>query len=241
MEKINNNIVAKIIFSIIAVAIMGVLVYFMYIHYDNLAKENSKKKEEQKEETINPDDTQEKIELNFEEYDLKRKSIIIASKNFVLSLLNTDAGNLLQIDDEVITDISRTDKVNLANFKDYLIVFVEGNENRLFFINKEKEIISIEDSYSLKNKLPFSYIISSSLFTNDKEIVVNNNKICVTFTAPIEGNKLTLKNGNKISLTDLYKYNIKEDQTIEYKVYIDTELNIKEELTNYTFKSYIEK
>ena len=67
MEKINNNIVAKIIFSIITIVIMGFIIYFSYIHYDNLAKENNKKKSEEKEEEKNNDEEKEDEEGNEEE------------------------------------------------------------------------------------------------------------------------------------------------------------------------------
>lgn len=236
MKKLNDNIIAKLVASVFTIIVMGIIIFFVFDYYNDIAKKGNDNTNNQKENSDNKNDTEkDKSNTNifdnvsFDRYDLNRKSIVLNDKVLILSIVETDAGKLIQVDDTIVTDIYLNDTVYYAVLPNSLLIEVENSdEAKAYLILKDKQVIDLSDL--VKNKIEnkaFRYFISDSSFTSNKKIELKDNSIYITYRL------------------DNYFFNENDNEIFEYyfKLQYLEDGNIGEiEIENsYTIKDYKEK
>ncbi len=241
MNKINNNIFAKLIASLIAIAVMGFIVVFIFNYYTKQAKENTKNnEEEQKEETKNE-------ELEFITYDKKKTRLFLDKTPIILDIMNTDGGMLISVNDEPLNYVTSSTKIKYLIFNDLLIITAsedDKNIDSISIVNKEldsKIYEPVESRY-------YNYYLSKPLVNEiyGDYLVVRNNKLYITYTMNNRNNKFVLNNGKyllDINENDYDRYNIDLDTLLEYTYEITNNDDVLRDrkVFEYTIEDYIKK
>ena len=240
MNKINNNIFAKIIASIIAIGVMGFVVVFIFNYYTKVAKDDTKNnQEEKKEETKNE-------ELEFIKYDRKKTRLFLDKTPIILDVMNTDGGMLISVNDEPLNNVTSSTNIKYLIFNDLLIIITsEDNENidRISVVNKELD----SQIYEPVETRYYSYYLSKPLVN---EIygdfrVVRNNKLYITYTMKNKNDKFVLNNGKyilDINENEYSKYNIDTDTLLEYTYEVTNDEFLSDrKVFEYRIEDYIKK
>ena len=233
MRKLNDNIIAKLVVSVIAIIIMGVIIVFVFNYYDDIAKKwnNNNQEENSGDNNDHKNESQTNIfdNISLEKYDLNRKSIVINDKVLILSIVETDAGKLIQVDDTIITDLQLNDTLYYAVLPNSLLIEVEKEEEtEAYLVLKDTQVIDL--SLLVKDKIEnksFRYYISDSSFTSNKKIELKDSFIYMTYRL------------------DNYYFNEDENEVFEYYFKLpyleDGNIGKIEIVKSYTIKDYKRK
>lgn len=227
-EKKENKLV-KIIGSLIAIVIMGVLIFFTYNYYTDLAKKgnkNSNKNEtnEEKDDSKTPIKEEEQKEIELTLYD-KRTITVVNGKKLTINLELTDGGNVLTLNDNALTYIPHNAKIKYATSNNTLVFVVDSDD-------RKKVIFADEEARNLKE---YEYIYKDEIKYNvnnpyiDEEIknyiYLKGSKVYITFT----------RNIDDLNPKDIVQVSYLFDTTKE------DFLNNYEEVYKYTYEDYIDK
>ena len=170
----NNNIVAKIIGSIIAIVVMSFIVIGVYKYYDNEAK-NPKKNSNQNEDT--PDVVVDNLE--FIDYDFKRTDIFLNKNRVIIDVMLTDAGEVIVVNDEAAYYVNSESIAKYAIYDSYLImdIITDSSEN-IFLIDENLNIVSTFNSIFEEGN---RYVVSKPIVGDITSSIVVNDKIYITY------------------------------------------------------------
>lgn len=170
----NNNIVAKIIGSIIAIVVMSFIVIGVYKYYDNEAK-NPKKNSNQNEDT--PDVVVDNLE--FIDYDFKRTDIFLNKNRVIIDVMLTDAGEVIVVNDEAVYYVNSESIAKYAIYDSYLImdIITDSSEN-IFLIDENLNIVSTFNSIFEEGN---RYVVSKPIVGDITSSIVVNDKIYITY------------------------------------------------------------
>ncbi len=226
MNEKKDNIVVKIIGSLIAIVIMGVLIFFTFNYYTDLAKKgnnnNASNDEKDDEKTPNKEENQKEIELI--EYD-KRTITVVNGKKITINLELTDGGNVLTLNDNALTYIPHNSNIKYATSNNTLVFVVENDDSKkVVFASEDGENLK-EYEYILKDEI--KYKVSNPYIAEEIKnyIYLKGDKVYITFT----------RNIDDLNPKDIVQLSYKFDTTKEDFI------NNYEEVYNYTYEDYIDK
>lgn len=185
----NNNIIAKIVGSIITVIVMGVIIVFVFNYYQDEAKNGNKKADKKEDQEIIVDN-ESFDSIPFNNYDSDRVELFLDNKRIILAVSLTDAGNVLVVNDEPVSYVNGSSVVKYVVNKDYLIIdIVTEDLESVYLINKDCNIVkTFESLYEYDRK----YYISNPIH-NDKvsSSVIVNDYIYITYVTDISDSSLS--------------------------------------------------
>lgn len=205
----NNNIIAKIIGSIITVIIMAVIIVFVYQYYDKEAK-YGKRDTNNSSNTI--DDNVKVDDIEFNDFEFKRVDVFLDKNRVIIDIMSTDAGDVLVVNDEAISYVNSSSVVRYCIFNNYLIFDVITDDiESIYLINKDVNIVSTYESI-IKNES--RYVVSKPIISCDfKSSIVVNDSIYIVYVLE------NMTDFDKDTIVQ-YVYKARLDGTLElYKSY----------------------
>ncbi len=238
--KISEKPIIKLVASIVMILIMGVIIYFVFNYYNDVAKNNSSKEEEK-------EDKEEKDSLEileFEKYNFKRQTVSVNGKVFTLNVIKTDAGELLSVNDNAVDNINIDDNSDIfyAILNDYLVIKnVNEEESSLLIIDDNANLV--KGLFNIKDKY-FNYVLYKPLFINEYSnyILKDKDNIYVTYTLNNNSSNIILNNGKtfeELKYEEYDKYNIKDNTLVQYTLKINCQTFNEEKIKIYNFADYV--
>lgn len=228
MSEKKENKVVKIIGSLIAIVIMGVLIFFTFNYYNDLAKngnKNNKNNEENKEkdEDKTPIEEEQK-EIELTKYD-NRTITVVNGKKITINIESTDGGDVLTLNDNAITYVPHNAIIKYATSNSTLVIVVENDDSKkVVFANENGENLK-EYEYIIKDEI--KYNVDNPYISEEIKnyIYLKGNKVYITFTRNIDD--LNPKDIVQLS----YMFDTSKDNFIDNH----------EEVYKYTYEDYIDK
>lgn len=225
MSEKKENKVVKIIGSLIMIVIMGVLIFFTFNYYNDLAKKGNQSgnnNDEEEQETPNKEEEEKEIELIKYE---KRTITVVNDKKITIDLELTDGGYVLTLNDEAFTSVSPKAKIKYATSNNTLVFVVESDDSKKVIFASENGENLKEYKYILKDEI--KYNVSNPYIDEEIKnyIYLKGNKVYITFTRNIDD--LNPKDIVQLS----YMFDTTKDNFIDNY----------EEVYKYTYEDYIDK
>lgn len=181
MKKIEDNVIFKIISCLIVLIVMGAIVFFVYQYYDDLAKNGNNSNNKNNGEKIIETTNEEEKNVFFEVYNLKEDDIVIDGTIYTLNVELTDAGSVLTINDNPITDIYLNTYIKYAVLDDIIIFdIVNDGLSSILFVDLDYHVFA---RYSSNYNYGHEFVIAKP-FIEEKYndyVVIKNNNIYITF------------------------------------------------------------
>ena len=144
----NNNPIAKVVASLIAIAIMGFIIFFVFQYYDKEARKNPNDNSSQSNNSDknNPDKDKEsdnKSSYKIEEYSKTKEIIIINGEKVIIEYELTDGGNVILVNDNPVSYVPSTSSVKYIVTDKYLVLYVEDYDmgDLIEFIDSDGNIL----------------------------------------------------------------------------------------------------
>ena len=247
MKKVVENIWIKTIISLIVVAIMGVIIIFVYNYYNDLAISGNKEEINEVDEIDEKDNKKENTEnYQFERFNLSRTRVFLKDKAFILNIIDTDGGKVVALDGLALLDYNQDYEISYMIYDDIFILKYNKNDkhgNNYIFVNKKLEILQ---TFSEIKENKYSYILSNILFDDYKnDFEINNGKIYLTYVMynidnEIIFNDLTLL--KEIKEKDYNKYGINDNTNIQFTYEITYNNNLEYNIiSTHTLATYLKK
>lgn len=228
MSEKKENKVVKIIGSLIAIVIMGVLIFFTFNYYNDLAK-NGNKNNSNNEENKEKDEDKTPIEEEQKEIELikydNRTITVVNGKKLTINIESTDGGNVLTLNDNAITYVPHNARIKYATSNNTLVFVVESDDSKkVTFASDNGEIIK-EYEYIFKDEI--KYNVDNPYIDEEIKnyIYLKGNKVYITFTRNIDD----LNPKDIVQLA--YMFDTSKDNFIDNY----------EEVYKYTYEDYIDR
>ncbi len=227
MSEKKENKVVKLIGSLIAIVIMGILIFFTFNYYNDLAKNGNKNNttnEENKEKEEDKTPVEEPKEIELIKYD-KKTITVVNDKKITIDLELTDGGYVLTLNDEAFTSIYPNATIKYATSNNTLVFVVESEDSKkVIFANDNGENLK-EYKYIFKDEI--KYNVNNPYIDEEIKnyIYLKGNKVYITFTRNIDD--LNPKDIVQLS----YMFDTTKDNFIDNY----------EEVYKYTYEDYIDK
>ena len=156
----NNNIVVKIIGSLVTIFIMGFIIFFVYRYYDQEAKKSPKYSEDSSSEKENDKSSNDKKgSYTIEDYDRSKQIIIVDGKKVIIDYELTDGGSVITFNDIAVSYSPNESTIKYIVTKNLFILFIDDYDESdlVLFIDIDGNILKTYSTMSLKN---YDYIIN---------------------------------------------------------------------------------
>lgn len=252
----NKELIIKFVGSIICIIVMSVVIFFVYNYYsDKALKGNNTNTNTSTNTNTNTDDNNETDNnqseitvLNLKEFKNVKTYVEDIDGKVIINYENTDAGNVLLINDHTITYYSAKDKVYYGVLKDAIVINVVSDTegNTIVFADTEGTPFKI---YSYENNGKYNLYIKEPVMSKDIKEAVTFDKTTLTISYSVlkdENNNIILTNDEVLDISNnSYKeegfntYNIVE-YTMEIEYLGNKKFTEPVKLEEYTLKEYID-
>ena len=217
----NNNIIVKIIGSLIAIIIMGIIIFFVYQYYDQEAKKSPEYHNDSSSNETNDSSTDnEKSNYKIEDYDRSKQIIIVNEKKVIIDYELSDGGSVITFNDIPISYAPNESDIKYIVAKYAFILFIDDYDSSdlVLFIDSEGNILKTYSTISLNN---YDYVINNPIvkdrFKSSFEVI--DNYLYITYIISdidyINDNNMT-QFSYKIDL-NLDDFSSEDDMTYIYK------------------------
>ena len=122
----NNNIVVKIIGSLVTIFIMGFIIFFVYRYYDQEAKKSPKYSEDSSSEKEDDKSSNDKKgSYTIEDYDRSKQIIIVDGKKVIIDYELTDGGSVITFNDIAVSYSPNESTIKYIVTKNLFILFID--------------------------------------------------------------------------------------------------------------------
>lgn len=250
-----KDLIIKTIAAIICIGVMSVIIYFVYNYYSDKALNDGNNTSSNTTTNTTIDGNNEadnninsnSNEIQFKKFNNIKTYLDEFDSKVIMSFEETDAGNILLINNKNIVSYSINDTITYGVLDDAIVVRVTSDYegDTLAFVDEEGNVFKI---YSLINNNTYNLYIKKSIMTDKDDSIIFNGKVfTITWRVQQDGNNIVLSNEelleNDSSIFDNKTY--RKGDIVEYTMEIEylgnkrfTEAKTIEE---YNLEDYIKK
>ena len=215
-----DNIIVKLIGSLIMVVIMGFIIFFVYQYYDKEARSKSNDSSHNK--VVVDNETEDKKpkdnSYKFVDFNKSREILYLDNKKVILDYELTDGGNVVTVNDLAVSYVpsDSTIKYLLTNY--YLIIYIDNTEESDYvaIVNNDGEVL--KDYYSLSIN-GSAYIIGNPIhpYRESSHVFIKNNTLYIVYV----DNNYRIGSFNKEAVQFTYTFDITKNEFYKEERIID--------------------
>ena len=197
-----KDLIIKTVASIICIGVMSVIIFLVYNYYSNKALngDNSHNSSDTNTNTtvdnneVDNNDNNNDGSIHFKKFNNIKTYLDEFDSKVVMTYVETDAGNILLINDNSIVSYSINDTVTYGVLEDAIVIRIstkyEGDT--LVFADKDGNVFKI---YSLINNNKYNLYIMNSIMTSKDDSIEFDGKIfTITWRVQQDGTSIVLSN-----------------------------------------------
>ena len=246
-----KDLIIKFVCSIICIIIMSIIILNVYNYYSEKAKNKGSGNNNNQTEIKDKEKDKEKEQvkdISFQNFEFRKTYLDGFDTKVILDLENTDAGNILTINDNVVASYLITESISYGVLDDAIVIRIKNPDygEHIVFSDKDGNVFK---EFSLVNENTYNLHIMKSIMSDYEDAVVfKNNTFTITWRVlQDESNNIVLANdeilvvNNNIFLDKTYR----KGDIVEYTLEIDYLGNKKftepNKVSEYNLEDYIKK
>lgn len=250
----SKELIIKLIASLVCIAVMSVIILFVFnyysdkaLHGDNTTDNNTINETDNSNETNNNSNTNSN-EITFKEFNNIKTYLDGFDSKVIMRYEETDAGNILFINDNIVTSYTAKDTVTYGILKDAIVVRISNDYDGDILVFSD-ENGNVFREFSLVNNNTYNLYIKKSIMSNFSDaIVFKGNSFTITWRVNqdagkniILGNDEILEVNNNMFADKVYRKGDIVEYTIESEYLGDKKFTEATKIEEYNLEDYIKK
>ena len=251
----SKELIIKLIASLICIAVMSVIILFVFNYYsdkalkgDNTTSDNNTSNETTNNNETNNNPSTNSNEISFKEFNNIKTYLDGFDSKVIMRYEETDAGNILLINDNVVTSYTANDTVSYGILKDAIVIRITNDFDGdiLVFSDEDGNVFR---EFSLINNNTYNLYIKKSIMSNfNDSVVFKGNTFTITWRVNQDAdNNIILSNDELLEINNdmfadkTYRKGDIVEYTIESEYLGNKKFTEATKIEEYNLEDYIKR